>query len=184
MLFKSATSALAVIAMLAFVGAAPAPASAASQQTGKQTGAHSKAHGKVHGKQAGAQRAKGRSARAKSPRARLTTLGNSSGFVALVGDKSSGYGFYPLPWHYRVGAWRWRQQRAARSAEALGVAVASTAVYSYGYGFPGGYGYGLSNHHGVFNPVDGYGSPFFAGYYGPAGDSGGDPGPFGRPYGN
>ena len=39
--------------------------------------------------------------------------------------------------------------------------------------------------YGVYNPVDGVGSPFFAGYYGPAGDDDDDNDsgfPFGHPY--
>ncbi len=40
--------------------------------------------------------------------------------------------------------------------------------------------------YGVYNPVDGVGTPFFAGYYGPAGDSDEDDNdsgfPFGHPY--
>jgi hypothetical protein len=40
-------------------------------------------------------------------------------------------------------------------------------------------------HYGVFNPVDGVGTPFFGGYYGPAGDDDEPPPfPFGRPYAN
>ena len=37
------------------------------------------------------------------------------------------------------------------------------------YGFPGDSVYGAGNHaaYGVFNGADGYGSPYFAGYYGP-----------------
>lgn len=165
MLLQRATSALGIVAMLAFGGAASAPASASS----KQTGVH-----RAHARSVGAKPAPVRQ------RARLTTFGNSPRFVALVGDKDSGLGFYPLPWHYRVAAWRWKQKRAWESAEALRAAVASTAIYSYGYGFPGAYTFG--HRHGVFNPVDGYGTPFFAGYYSGGGD--GDPGPFGSPYDN
>lgn len=113
-------------------------------------------------------------------RGRLTAVRRRPHFAALVGDPGSGYGFYPLPWAYRVGAWRARQRRAMASAEAIGVAVASTAIYSYG--FPYGDDYGFGHHHGVFNPIDGYGTPFFAGYYGPAGGPGQERGPFGNPY--
>ena len=44
--------------------------------------------------------------------------------------------------------------------------------------------YGAGNHaaYGVFNGADGYGSPYFAGYYGPA--DGTDYGPFGHAYDN
>lgn len=115
-------------------------------------------------------------------RGRLTTVRRHGHFAELVGDPGSGYGFYPLPWVYRAGAWRARQRRAMASAEAIGVAVASTAIYSYG--FPYGDDYGFGHHHGVFNPIDGYGTPFFAGYYGPAGGAGRERGPFGTPYNN
>ena len=36
--------------------------------------------------------------------------------------------------------------------------------------------------YGVFNPIDGVGTPFFAGYYGPAGGYDEAPTLFGRPY--
>ncbi len=52
------------------------------------------------------------------------------------------------------------QYRNERNA--LGVAIASEAIgYDYNYDE----GYDLGNSHGVFSPVDGVGTPFFAGYY-------------------
>jgi hypothetical protein len=98
-------------------------------------------------------------------------------FAELVGDPDSGLGFYPLPWVYRVGAWRERQRRAYNSYNAVRFAIMSTTLYANAW-----WPYGFGPHRGVFNPYDGYGTPFFAGYYGPAGDPGAARGPLGRPY--
>jgi hypothetical protein len=100
----------------------------------------------------------------------------SAHFAELVGDPDSGLGFYPLPWVYRAAAWRERQRRAYSSTNAVRFAIMSTALYSTAW-WPY---YGA--HRGVFNPYDGYGTPFFAGYYGPAGDPGAPRGPFGNAY--
>jgi hypothetical protein len=97
-------------------------------------------------------------------------------YAELVGDPDSGLGFYPLPWVYRVGAWRERQRRAYNSYNAVRFAIMSSALYSTAW-WPY---YG--SHRGVFNPYDGYGTPFFAGYYGPAGDPGAPRGPLGNAY--
>jgi hypothetical protein len=95
--------------------------------------------------------------------------------AALVGDRESGLGFYPPVGPYYPHAWRqWRQRNAVRDA------IDSQAVYGY-YGIGGGYD-GERHAHNMFNPVDGYGSPFFAGYYGPAGDPDEERGPFGNAY--
>ncbi|WOJ90515.1 hypothetical protein RZS28_04250 [Methylocapsa polymorpha] len=147
MFFRKAASAsaLAVIATLAFFDAAPASASASSRHPG-------------------AHRAHAKAARAGFVGVRYAPghlRGRPSHFAALVGDPESGLGFYPLPWQYRIGAWRWRQRHAMQVANDIGFAIASTAVYSYPYW--GGYGYG--HHHGVFDPFDGVGTPFFGGYY-------------------
>ena len=99
-----------------------------------------------------------------------------SGLVALVGDRESGLGFYPLPRQYRTeGAPR------DRRGDAIRYAVATEAGTSYYYG-QGGDGFADRRGRTLFNPVDGYGTPFFAGYYGPAGDPDEDRGPFGKPY--
>jgi hypothetical protein len=166
--FQEAALALAVIAALAFVGAAPAHASASS----RHVGAH-----RAYVKNTGVAFVGVRSA-AGRVRGRITTFGRSPRFVDLVGDRDSGFGFYPLPLRYRIGAWRERQRRAIRSANAIRFAIASTAIYDYAYA--DGYGYGY--HHGIFNPIDGYGTPFFPGYYGGADEPYEDRGPFGRPY--
>ena len=103
-----------------------------------------------------------------------------SGGQRLVSDgPGTGFGFHHSPLPYRVGAWRQRE----RQAEATHEAVDDDALTSGGYyGFPGDsvYGAGGRAAYGVFNGADGYGSPYFAGYYGPG--EGTDYGPFGHAY--
>ncbi len=158
-----ATAALVMMAMLSGMAAGPASASVRSQRAE----AHS----------ATVRRGLRVRYAPKGLRGRLTASRRRGYYAPLVGDRGSGFGFYPLPWVYRVGAWRYRQRRAIEAQNAIRFAVASQAIYSYV--FPSD-----DNRHGVFNPYDGYGTPFFAGYYGPAGDPGAERGPFGRPYGN
>lgn len=95
-------------------------------------------------------------------------------FAELVGDPDSGLGFYPLPWVYRAGAWRERQRHAYNAYNDIRFAIMSQAIYSYAWPYD-------DRRPGVFNPYDGYGTPFFAGYYGP-GDPDAPPSPLGRPY--
>ena len=106
-------------------------------------------------------------------------------YAALVGDPGSGLGFYQLPLQYRIGAWRYRLRHAPAPWEVPPVIAAAQAQAVRYYGWVGptpaeDYLYG------VYNPIDGVGSPFFAGYYGPAGDDDEDHSsfPFGRPYPN
>ncbi|MDR3461339.1 MAG: hypothetical protein P4L76_03365 [Beijerinckiaceae bacterium] len=94
--------------------------------------------------------------------------------TALVGDRESGLGFYPPARPYYPSVWREPRRNAVRDS------IESQAVYSY-YGFGGGVP-GEQHAHTVFSPVDGYGTPFFAGYYGPAGDPDEDRDLFGTPY--
>ena len=101
---------------------------------------------------------------------------HGTGLVTLVGDRESGLGFYPLPSQYRG-----RGRVADRRGDAIRYAVGAEMGNGYFYGL-GGEDYGERHHHAVFNPVDGYGTPFFAGYYGPAGDPDADRGPFGNAY--
>ncbi len=99
-------------------------------------------------------------------------------FVALVGDPDSGLGFYPLPIRYRIGAWRYRlRHRRPPWQNPVLFAIAADAA-RYNYWIPADQGY----RYGVFNPVDGVGTPFFGGYYGQADDDEEPPFPFGRPY--
>jgi hypothetical protein len=107
------------------------------------------------------------------------THGRGNHFVALVGDPDSGLGFYPLPNRYRLGAWRYRlaHQRPYWQNPVL-FAIAADAV-RYNDWIPANQGY----RYGVFDPVEGVGTPFFGGYYGPTGDDNETPPlPFGRPY--
>ena len=103
-----------------------------------------------------------------------------SGRQALVSDgPGTGFGFNHSPLPYRIGALNQR----ARQADAVHDAVETDALTSGGYyGFPGDsvYGEGGRAAYGVFNGADGYGSPYFAGYYGPG--EGTDYGPFGHAY--
>ncbi|HLH12006.1 MAG TPA: hypothetical protein VKV77_09025 [Methylovirgula sp.] len=102
------------------------------------------------------------------------------GYAALVGDPDSGLGFYPLPYKYRVGAWRYRVRNTPPPwANPVIQAAQAQAVRSW-WDIPTA---ADSYRYGVYNPIDGVGSPFFAGYYGPAGE-GDPPFPFGRPYDN
>jgi hypothetical protein len=96
-------------------------------------------------------------------------FGHERGYADLVGDRDSGLGFYPLPKRYQEGAARYR-------------------YYNYAHRYYGPYGYGnpvqqavvfdaIRNQaysptsavngyrYGVFDPIEGVGTPFFAGYY-------------------
>jgi hypothetical protein len=111
-------------------------------------------------------------------RAHRVLRGRTARFVALVGDPDSGLGFYPLPIRYLIGAWRYRvrHQRPPWQNPVL-FAIAADAV-RYNYWVPANQGY----RYGIFNPVDGVGTPFFGGYYGHADDDEEPPFPFGRPF--
>jgi len=108
------------------------------------------------------------------------TTGRRGHYIDLAGDPESGFGFYPLPIRYRIGAWRYRvsHQRPPWQNPVLFAIAADAARYNYWIPTDQ-----QSYHYGVFNPYDGVGTPFFAGYYGPAGDDDEPlPFPFGRPY--
>lgn len=102
-----------------------------------------------------------------------------AGFVALVGDPGTGLGFHALPLRYRIAAARYRARNERPPwLNPVRFAVMADAA-RYDYWLPvanAGYRYG------VFNPNDGVGTPFFAGYYGPAGGDDEPPTLFGRPY--
>ena len=104
--------------------------------------------------------------------------GRTGHFVELVGDPYSGLGFYPLPIRYRIGAWRYRvrHQRPPWQNPVLFAIAADAARYNYWVPANQGYRYG------VFDPVEGVGTPFFGGYYGHADDDEETSFPFGRPY--
>lgn len=112
-------------------------------------------------------------------------LGSSErgeGYRELSGDADSGVGFYPLPYRYRVGAWRHHMRQAAVPPFIRnGVLYAMTMdQYRYNYWWatpPESYRFG------VYDPFEGVGSPYSAGFYGPApGDEDEPAFPFGRPY--
>ena len=113
-------------------------------------------------------------------RAHRVLRGRTGRFVALVGDPDSGLGFYPLPMRYRIGAWRYRvrHQRPPWQNPVLFAIAADAARYNYWVPANQGYRYG------VFDPVEGVGTPFFGGYYGQADDDEEPPFPFGRPFAN
>ena len=112
-----------------------------------------------------------------------------SGYQTLVSDgPGTGFGFHRLPGGYRVAAAAARGRQEDRQRDAIHSAVIDDAVESRGPfgdglagegGFNGG-GYGSGR--GVFSYPDGYGSPYFAGYYGPG--DGADLGPLGHAYSN
>lgn len=145
----------AAVLAAAIIGLAAAPAAAASHHHADKTGVHfGQAAQHADSRRGGSQR--------------------------LVSDgPGTGFGFHHAPLAYRVGALRHR----ARQADAVHEAVDDDALTSGGYyGFPGDsvYGAGGRAAYGVFNGADGYGSPYFAGYYGPG--EGTDYGPFGHAY--
>jgi len=98
-----------------------------------------------------------------------TRLSHGRGYAALVGDSESGLGFYPLPERYRQGAARYRYNHYVRHyygpygyGNAVQQAVLFDAIRNPSFApasAVNGYRYG------VFDPIDGVGTPFFAGYY-------------------
>lgn len=85
-------------------------------------------------------------------------------YVDLVGDRRSGLGFYPLPASIRASAERYRLAHSYYGPYGNPVqqAVIADSVRSWAWtptSAVNGYRYG------VFDPIDGVGTPFFAGYY-------------------
>jgi len=108
--------------------------------------------------------------------------GRGAGYKELVGDPDSGVGFYPLPTRYRIGAYRYHQRgdgvpRYIRNG-VLYAMMADQARYWYWNATPTVDAY----KYGVYDPYDGVGTPYSAGYYGPAGTSDEPSFPFGDPY--
>lgn len=96
-----------------------------------------------------------------APQAYGKGRGRRAGGVDLVGDPYSGYGFYPLPIEIRIAAARYRQRYGSPWwRNPVLAAVAADALRTPCY-IPANQGYRC----GVFNPIDGVGTPFFAGYY-------------------
>ena len=110
-------------------------------------------------------------------------VARQGGSQALVSDgPGTGFGFHSLPTPYRVAGaiHRDRQSGAVRSAVITDALTHGGGPY--GDALPGDsvYGYGNGATYGVFSGADGYGSPYFAGYYGPG--DGADLGPLGHAY--
>ena len=108
-----------------------------------------------------------------------------AGRQALVSDgPGTGFGFHRNPLPYRVGALVHRDRQAAAVRSAVIDDAISQGNGPYGVGLPGDsvYGYGNGATYGVFSGADGYGSPYFAGFYGPG--DGADLGPLGHTYAN
>jgi hypothetical protein len=106
--------------------------------------------------------------------------GHRGHYANLVGDPHSGLGFYALPLQYRVGAWRYRMRTTPPPwANPVRSAVAADAIRTWSW-IPTE---ATSYRYGVFDPNEGVGTPFFAGYYsqGDRDDDDDDDQPFGRP---
>jgi hypothetical protein len=102
-----------------------------------------------------------RSRVAYAPRAYGVTRGPRTVFADIVGDPDSGYGFYPLPPEVQYRAARYRAvHRRFWWQNPVVSAMAADAVRNPCF-IPANQAYRC----GVFNPIDGVGSPFFAGYY-------------------
>jgi hypothetical protein len=98
---------------------------------------------------------------AYAPRAHGTARGHGTGFADLVGDANSGFGFYPLPDEVQYHAARYRAvHRRFWWRNPVISAMAADAARNPCF-IPANQAYRC----GVFNPIDGVGSPFFAGYY-------------------
>ena len=103
------------------------------------------------------------------------------GYQALVSDGSgSGFGFHHIPYPLHVAAVNARERQAAAVRSAVNVDAATQGFNGYGFSGDSVYGEGPRASYGVFNGNDGYGSPYFAGFYGPA--DGTDYGVFGHAY--
>jgi len=96
-----------------------------------------------------------------APRAYGITRGRRTVFADLVGDPDSGYGFYALPPEFQMGAARYRAvHRRYWRQNPVVAAMAADAVRNPCW-IPANQAYRC----GVYNPIDGVGTPFFAGYY-------------------
>jgi hypothetical protein len=96
-----------------------------------------------------------------APRDQAIAGRKGGGYAALVGDPRSGYGFYALPPEIRAGAARYRlAHRRFWWQNPVLAAMAADALRNPCW-IPAGQEYRC----GVFNPIDGVGTPFFGGYY-------------------
>lgn len=107
--------------------------------------------------------------------------GRGRGYAELVGDPHSGFGFYPLPMRYRVGAWRHHMRHRGEPPwirnGVIYAMMADAARYNWYWSTP------IDDYrYGVYSAFDGLGTPYFAGFYGPAGDDDESSFPFGQAY--
>ena len=103
------------------------------------------------------------------------------GYQALVSDGSgTGFGFHHLPYPLHVAAVDAHNRQAAAVRSAVTTDAFTQGFNSYGFRGDSTYGEGNRASYGVFDGPDGYGSPYFAGYYGRG--EGTDYGVFGRAY--
>ena len=105
------------------------------------------------------------------------------GSQALVSDgPGTGFGFHRLPEPYRFAAAVHRDRQSAAVRSAVITDALTHGGGPYGNALPGDsvYGFGNGATYGVFSGADGYGSPYFAGWYGPGGGT--DLGPLGHAY--
>ena len=113
-------------------------------------------------------------------RAGTRGVAHNSGSQQLVSDgPGTSFGFHRDPAPFRIGARRYRNRQANAVQEGVDIDAATSGGE---WGFPGDSVYGASNRgsYGVYDGADGYGSPYFAGFYGPGGGT--DYGPFGHAY--
>ncbi len=108
--------------------------------------------------------------------------GSGNGRELVSDGPGTGFGFYRLPQPYRVAAAIHRDRQAAAVRQTVITDALTNGNGGYGFALPGDsvYGFGNRASYGVFSGSDGYGSPYFAGYYGPGGGT--DLGPLGRTY--
>lgn len=152
--------ALAVLVAIAMTLTSVPDASAKSPQRAKKTATYGKASAKTQ-RAAKPKQKNVRGHLAYAPAPHTPRKGRKGGFADLVGDSNSGYGFYALPPEIRIAATRYRQAYgrswwrnpvlSAMAADAIRMPCFIPADRAYRCG--------------VFNPIDGVGTPFFAGYY-------------------
>ena len=114
-------------------------------------------------------------------RGRMPKVAAHEGYQALVSDgPGSGFGFHHVPYPLHVAAVNARERQAAAVRSAVTTDALTQGFNGYGFSRDSVYAEGNHGSYGVFNGADGYGSPYFAGYYGPG--EGADYGVFGHAY--
>ncbi len=103
------------------------------------------------------------------------------GYQALVSDgPGSGFGFHHIPYPLHVAAANAHERQVAAVRSAVNTDAFTQGFNGFGFRGDSVYAEGNRASYGVFNGADGYGSPYFAGYYGPG--EGADYGVFGHAY--